>query len=719
MSYQVKFTETTNPAKPSLTVEDQTLNNETSLTFVGKNYAGYAPIVAENFLHLLENFAKTSAPDNPVQGQLWYDNTAGVNLLKVFDGTTWTAAGSVKKASTAPAVNNSLKGDLWVDTANQQLYVFSGSSWLLVGPQYSAGLKTGPTIETIVDTDNVSRNVITFYSEDYRIAIISKTAFTPKSTIAGFTTIGQGINISAVDATSSTAPTKMWGTASQADALVVNGTTVNSANFLRSDQSSTTNYSINIRSNGGVSIGSDLNFNIGTETNSTVLFSKTSGNSIDIKLNNNGTITTAVHIDADAKVGIGPNNSNPATELDVEGSVTISDELIVTGNTESTLVGNGSIRTNGGLSVQKKSNFGDDATFYGSILVNNLDGNNDPIQGSVIMPGTDSADGAYDLGSTTRAFRNVYADSVGKPDNSTTFYGVFNGSITGDASGGAAYLLTPTAFSLTGQITSNTISFNGQSSLGTAVFDTEITSDAITQQTAATDSLLGDMLLMYRPGTGVSSGLRSITKQKFIANIPSVPAGAIFPFAGSSVPNGYLLCDGSEVKISDFPDLFSVIGYTYKTASLLIGAATFALPDFRGRFALGRDDMNNGRYVPSKDNITISIPAGGGSANSVTSPLADTLGAKSGSEQTTLAISNLPQHQHDLSTDTAQYYAAGVPGAPSDPATEPGYGLPNSSTGSGLPNSGGIDTDGRLGQPFVTMNPYTTINYIIFTGTIS
>jgi hypothetical protein len=56
MSYQVKHTETTNPSKPAITVQDQTLNTETSLTFVGKNYAGYAPIMAENFLHLLEYF---------------------------------------------------------------------------------------------------------------------------------------------------------------------------------------------------------------------------------------------------------------------------------------------------------------------------------------------------------------------------------------------------------------------------------------------------------------------------------------------------------------------------------------------------------------------------------------------------------------------------------------------------------------------------------------
>ena len=62
MPYKVTFTETTNPAKPPINVEDQSLNTEKSLSFVGKNYAGYAPVIAENFLHLLENFAKNLPP---------------------------------------------------------------------------------------------------------------------------------------------------------------------------------------------------------------------------------------------------------------------------------------------------------------------------------------------------------------------------------------------------------------------------------------------------------------------------------------------------------------------------------------------------------------------------------------------------------------------------------------------------------------------------------
>ena len=55
MSYQVTFTEINNPLKPPVTVEDQTINTQTSMTFIGKNYAGYGPLIAKNFLHLLEN----------------------------------------------------------------------------------------------------------------------------------------------------------------------------------------------------------------------------------------------------------------------------------------------------------------------------------------------------------------------------------------------------------------------------------------------------------------------------------------------------------------------------------------------------------------------------------------------------------------------------------------------------------------------------------------
>ena len=91
MSYQVKFTETTNPAKPSLTVADQSLNSETSLVFPGKNYAGYAPVFAENLLHMLENFEGflASARKNKAAvqlGNLFYIQDDWFSEIRPADG---------------------------------------------------------------------------------------------------------------------------------------------------------------------------------------------------------------------------------------------------------------------------------------------------------------------------------------------------------------------------------------------------------------------------------------------------------------------------------------------------------------------------------------------------------------------------------------------------------------------------------------------------------
>lgn len=720
MPYQIKFTETTNPAKPSITVADQSINQETSLQFPGKNYSAYAPILAENFLHLLENFAKNTAPSNPVQGQLWYDNSAGENILKVYDGTGWTPAGTVKKSSTEPAVINSSKGDLWVDTENQQVFVYSGSNWLLVGPQFSSGLKTGPDIETITDTNNVDHNVVTLYSENNRIAIVSKAAFTPKTSLAGFASIGQGVNLSTVDSTSTTAPTKFWGTASQADSLVVNGDVVGAINFVRKDTEQTTTHPLNVANNGGISVGSNKSFNIATDVNGAFLISRTSGNYIEIKLNDNGTPVTAVHIDANGYVGLGPNNTNPAEALDVSGNISADGDLIVLGTTDATTLGVGSITTNGGLSVNKRSQFGDDVVINGGLHFNNFDSNGDPTAGTVIQPASDDATDLYDLGTSTRRFRNIYAQSfVGN------FNGAFTGSLSGNISGSAVKLASPTRFKIKGDIETTTdVLFDGQLPQGGSTpsgeqwFYTTVTQDLIDTKTLTTDSFLNDKFLLYREGVG----LRQISKQTIIQNIPIVPVGAIMPFAGSVVPSGYLLCDGSEVLIGDFSKLYAVIGYTYRTPSLLIGKATFALPDLRGRFPLGKDNMQNidpntgnPRKVPAKDDPTIQIPAGGGSADRVTDIVADTLGAGTSSgEYKTLDVSNLPDHKHNLNSGYAQYYAAGLPGAGADPAADPGLGSA-SGTGSGLRNSGNV-INPTIGQPFNAMNPYATINYIIFTG---
>ena len=112
MPYTINFSDTIN--KQAITVEDGSVpNQETSLQFPGKNSNNYGQVIGENFLHLLENFAKNSAPQRPIEGQLWYDITPGINQLKVYDGTNWVSSGGLKKGGNQPGSAESTTGDLW------------------------------------------------------------------------------------------------------------------------------------------------------------------------------------------------------------------------------------------------------------------------------------------------------------------------------------------------------------------------------------------------------------------------------------------------------------------------------------------------------------------------------------------------------------------------------------------------------------------------------
>lgn len=713
MSYIVRFTETNNPSKANITVEDQTVNTQTSVTFVGKNYAGYGQSIAENFLHLLENFANPTAPANPVQGQLWFNSSSGVNQLKVWDGVSWASTGGVKKSENAPIVGNAIKGDLWVDTTSQQLYLFSGTSWILVGPSFSSGAKTGPQIETIIDLNDASNPVITFWVGDERSAILSKETFTPKGQIPGFAQIKKGFNLNSLTAY------KFWGTSEKAEALVINNVTVDGANFLRSDQASTTNYALNIRNSAGLSVGSDLSFTLTTDNNAAVIYNKVTGSSIDLKVNNQGTVSTVIRVDSSTNVGI--NKTNPTVALDVNGSIATNDSLSITGTTDASNLNTASLVVKGGAAITKKLLVGDDAVVSGQLYIDYKDTNGDPITGAAILPNSDAEDGLYDIGTSTRKFNNVYANNfVG------AFSGTFTGSLAqGTTAGSAASLSSTTNFSMSGDVaTTVPLPFNGVTQNGTATFTTSLTQDAITTKPLVDNSTDSDVFLIFRPG----SGLRKTAKSTIFSNIPTVPIGAIMPFAGTSVPNGWLLCDGSEIRTSTYAALFAVIGYSYKDVSLLVGYNSFALPDLRGRFALGRDNMDNNLsiFTASTGGGTnpVSIDAGGGSANSVTDVAADVLGAMNGTEVTNLVTANLPEHRHTLKGKVGtsvgnQYYAMrNVAGSPPDSNAISGFGATAPGQGQYLTDSGGVDVPlgTTLGAPFNVMNPYLTINYIIYTG---
>jgi len=67
-----------------------------------------------------------------------------------------------------------------------------------------------------------------------------------------------------------------------------------------------------------------------------------------------------------------------------------------------------------------------------------------------------------------------------------------------------------------------------------------------------------------------------------IAN--GVPAGSIFSFASTTVPSGYLECNGAAVSRSTYATLFATISTTFGSGD---GSSTFNLPDLRGQFVRG------------------------------------------------------------------------------------------------------------------------------------
>lgn len=67
-----------------------------------------------------------------------------------------------------------------------------------------------------------------------------------------------------------------------------------------------------------------------------------------------------------------------------------------------------------------------------------------------------------------------------------------------------------------------------------------------------------------------------------------VPSGVMVPFAGKTVPDGWLLCNGAALAKAAYPDLFNAIGYTWGGYG-----DTFSLPNYNGRHVLGTTYANN------------------------------------------------------------------------------------------------------------------------------
>lgn len=151
-----------------------------------------------------------------------------------------------------------------------------------------------------------------------------------------------------------------------------------------------------------------------------------------------------------------------------------------------------------------------------------------------------------------------------------------------------------------------------------------------------------------------------------------MPTGTVLPYAGSTAPTGFLMCQGQTISRNTYANLYLVIGTIYGPGD---GTTTFQLPDMRGR-----------------------VPIGAGTGSGLT---ARSLGQTGGAETHKLTVDELPPHQHEVGLNSG-YDAAS--NANNDMDSFAG----GRSGGRMSANTGGD-------QPHNNMQPYVVLNYIIKT----
>ena len=313
-------------------VDGQLDTSSSDLTLIGRNYSGFGEVLNENFIQLLENFANTSAPINPIRGQLWYDTSE--NRLKVYNGNAFVASGGTTVSSTQP---NLVAGDLWINNSTGQLYFFDGISLKLVGPAYSTAQGTsGFQVASVLDLQNVTQTVVKMFvggnlvgvhaNADFTPVVIQRieelvTGSNPTGTLQkGFNTIGSNY--------------KYIGTSTISEALVDdNGVVRSGSQYLASDSDDLTVGALTIQNNAGLTIGLNQNTKLQFTNNAFTIANQLSNQNFEIKVRTPAE-TSAFKISTSANA-VGIYQANPTATLHVGGNAKIDGNLTVGGTTTS------------------------------------------------------------------------------------------------------------------------------------------------------------------------------------------------------------------------------------------------------------------------------------------------------------------------------------------------------------------------------------------------
>jgi hypothetical protein len=322
MSYTINRTD----GSTLTSVVDGTIDQtSTDIVLIGKNSSSYGTYVNENFIKILENFANSSQPNNPITGQLWFDTTE--DRLKVYDGSSFKVSGGTIVARSAPS--SIATGDIWINSATNQLFFNDGIQTSLAGPVYTSTQgASGFVVETIVDSNNISRTIAQLYVGQTLLGIFSKDTFTPKTSIAGFTgDIAIGFNVSNISGIKFNVPVT-----SSFALIAPDGSLKTTTNFLTNTGTNSMTGTLSIQNNTPLILGTNANNQIETSTTLFNIKSNTSNQNIQLSTLVGSTLSPAIFVNATSqRVGIFTNT--PSTMLDVAGNVSIQGTLTVLGAT--------------------------------------------------------------------------------------------------------------------------------------------------------------------------------------------------------------------------------------------------------------------------------------------------------------------------------------------------------------------------------------------------
>jgi microcystin-dependent protein len=613
-------------------VPDGQIDNSTSLSLIGKNVSGFGQYQNDNFVWLLENFSNNASPISPLQGQIWFNNAAGVLKPMVYDNTNWRPLGVTLYSTTSTnytinqningaPVSASQPGDFWFKSDDRQLYInTTATGYQLIGPERVPGfLETKMRSTAVADSTGTNHPVVELIINGENMAIFSQKTFASTATLVatGFPTIYRGVTFKNYSVANRHVTTST-------DVALYGIPNLLDETYPRRDQEETIASAWSFQN--GISVGntpSTFN-NDGTDNLNIVA----GGAGIGVFVNAGANKVAQV-----LQEGIIPANNNRQQLGNVSN---LWKNTYTLGVSAGSAVSNGTIEGNWQLTnnsiispfADLGNSLGTPVLRWNEIYTGAIDsgsqtgifnGNWKLGTNTVLLP---SADYANNLGSATQRFDTInartFSAGINNPGNLIGSWLVKGDMLPSDdvsyslGAPGSAWASASIA-----NIVNTTLSTAGLTAKLVSITDS--VNNTITQfdnDTGLTGNLAGRVPTQYAVKTYVDNRYNDLQSQintlrdqlsSALNGFTAVPAGTIMHHAGSTAPSGYLVCDGASLFTTSYPELFSAIGYTYGGAGV-----NFNIPNLLGEFIRGADmgrGVDAGRNLGSSQTDNSRFPS--------------------------------------------------------------------------------------------------------------